>query len=268
MQELTTEEIKDIQLSILDRVHKWCQENALDYTLDFGTLIGAIRHKGYIPWDDDIDVSLLRDSYDKLIKTFNGNPPEFLKLYSIETDPNYILPFAKIADTRYLIVEPIVLTPGLGINIDVFPYDSIPEGDAEWHKFQSKQDYYSKQYARTHSNPCKKGLSLYKRVYLLGSRLLAFGHSARYYSKKKQSLIIENPDSKYVSFALDFFTPVRTLRDNFAGYIDVNFEGRKFKALSEYDNHLRQYYGDYMQLPPKEQQMTHHKYKAYYKEIY
>ena len=71
MKQITLEELKRIQLSILDRVAEFCEKNAINYWLDCGTLLGAVRHKGYIPWDDDIDIGMLRPDYDRFLKTFN-----------------------------------------------------------------------------------------------------------------------------------------------------------------------------------------------------
>ena len=97
MRELTLQEHKDVQLEILQKVHDFCEANNIRYSLVYGTLIGAIRHQGYIPWDDDIDIYMLREDYDKLIASFNKDiNNKLFRMRSLETHANYLLPFSKV----------------------------------------------------------------------------------------------------------------------------------------------------------------------------
>ncbi|MBQ8445584.1 MAG: LicD family protein, partial [Opitutales bacterium] len=128
MREITHEELKQIQLGILDKVHEFCEKNGITYFLSSGTLIGAVRHKGYIPWDDDLDLYMPRADYDKFIKLFSANSPENTKLLSLETDKKYQYPFAKVIDDRTEMVETAVGESfKIGVYIDVFPVDSVPD---------------------------------------------------------------------------------------------------------------------------------------------
>ena len=102
---ITKEEMKKIQINILDDVSKFCDENNIKYWIDCGTLLGAIRHKGYIPWDDDIDIGMLREDYDKFIKLYNSKKSKY-KLKCIELDKTYEYPFGKVIDTDTILYEP------------------------------------------------------------------------------------------------------------------------------------------------------------------
>lgn len=104
MKHIDIDELKQIQFDILVAVHDFCVEHDLKYTLAFGTLLGAVRHKGYIPWDDDIDIAMCRKDYDFFVSHFNGTS-DFYKVYDIRTDEDYVYGFAKVADTRTVLVE-------------------------------------------------------------------------------------------------------------------------------------------------------------------
>ena len=97
MKTINIKELKEIQIAILNDIDKFCKKNQIKYWLDYGTLIGAIRHSGYIPWDDDIDIGMLREDYDKFIKTYNNQATKY-KLLACENDNDYYFPFAKVID--------------------------------------------------------------------------------------------------------------------------------------------------------------------------
>ena len=96
MQELTLQEIKEIELEILKHFHAFCQENNIRYFISHGTLLGTIRYKGFIPWDDDIDVLVPREDYDRLLAIFQDN--ERYQLFHFEKDSRFLFPFAKLCD--------------------------------------------------------------------------------------------------------------------------------------------------------------------------
>ena len=102
---LQIEEVKQIQLGILDVVADFCDQNQIQYWIDSGTLLGAIRHKGYIPWDDDIDVGMLREDYDRFTKLFNEKNDRF-QFCCIENSPEFFVPHGKVTDTSTVLYEP------------------------------------------------------------------------------------------------------------------------------------------------------------------
>ena len=126
MRELELEEIRNIQLDILKRVAGFCEEHCLRYFLYHGTLIGAIRHKGYIPWDDDIDIARPRPDYEKFINTFNGYD-ENLTVYDCTQNKKYNYLVAKVSYKKSLLLEYTNISfNDMGINIDIYPLDGLP----------------------------------------------------------------------------------------------------------------------------------------------
>ena len=124
------QELRQIQMGILDEVHRFCEAHGLRYFLSSGTLIGAVRHKGYIPWDDDIDIYMPREDYEKLMVIGAKGLPDNLHLQTNETDPAYMMPFAKIRLGDTFFPEGGKGYDRLkfqGIFIDVFPYDKLPQ---------------------------------------------------------------------------------------------------------------------------------------------
>ena len=126
---ITIEELKRVQLEILDMVTQFCDANGIRYWLDSGTLLGAIRHKGYIPWDDDIDLGMLREDYERFVSVFNESNDRY-RVLSFEWNPDFGFPFAKVCDTTTVLYEPDERGRKMAINIDIFPYDRAPDDDA------------------------------------------------------------------------------------------------------------------------------------------
>ena len=139
MREITDKELLQLQLDILRDVDAFCRKNGIEYFLVGGTGIGAVRHGGYIPWDDDIDIGMRRPDYNRFIESFNGSYSH-LKVYAPEINLNYYAPYANVCDTRTLLDEgenghrkdPI------GVKIDIFPYDPIPSDEKLFESLRSK----------------------------------------------------------------------------------------------------------------------------------
>ena len=125
---INTEELKQIQLQIMDYFHSWCKEHGIRYYITAGTLIGSLRHKGYIPWDDDIDVVMLRAEFDKLIHDFPKSETGHFRLLSIETDSTCKYTYAKLYDDRTVFIEgdEKAIHP-IGVNIDIFPLENATD---------------------------------------------------------------------------------------------------------------------------------------------
>ena len=132
MNEIQIEELREIQMSILDGVDKFCRAKDIKYSISGGTLLGAIRHKGYIPWDDDIDISMLREDYERFEKEFPECYEGHLCLATLRRRKDWTLAFGKVYDSRtmgFMIGNKSVVT---GVNIDVFPLDDVPDINEEW----------------------------------------------------------------------------------------------------------------------------------------
>lgn len=271
MRKIDTEELKKIQLKILREVADFCEKNNIKYWIDCGTLLGAIRHKGYIPWDDDIDVGMLREDYDKFQRIFNKEDGKYT-FVSYESDPTFYLPSGKVIDNSTVLYEPDENGVKLAVNIDIFVYDNAPDDDKEVKKMFDERDRLRNAYMRTseHINFEKNFL---KRILRLGRKIL---YKIRYcgraqYCKDAIANMIKN-SKKYATCKTervgDFMSFSRMVcsRRAFDSFVDVEFEGEKYKAPVGYDEWLRAFYGDYMQLPPVKERVSHHFFVAFYKD--
>ena len=130
MRKLSPEEYKKVLLSILTRIDSICRENGLKYMLAYGTLLGAVRHKGFIPWDDDIDLLLPRKDYETLRSVAKSFNTKEWKLLSYSNEPRFLLPFMKYCN-KHTIVTPPRFNTGFvyGLSIDIFPLDYAPNND-------------------------------------------------------------------------------------------------------------------------------------------
>ena len=125
MKNIGLDELKRIQIAILDKVHAFCLENNIIYFLSCGSLLGAIRHGGYIPWDDDIDLFMPRESYERFISSYN-EADNGTRVRTLFTDKRYYYSFAKVEDVNTILVEKLPEKMDIGVNIDIFPIDGVP----------------------------------------------------------------------------------------------------------------------------------------------
>ena len=128
MKKIDIVEAKKMMLDILKTVAKFCDENNLRYFIFYGTYLGALRHKGYIPWDDDIDIAMPRPDYEKFMEIFHA---ENLAVWTWRKDNKYLLPFAKVYDTRTEVHENADFGETFGVNIDIFPLDGLPKKQSQ-----------------------------------------------------------------------------------------------------------------------------------------
>lgn len=258
MKKLELSEIKQIELNILLCFRQFCEENHLRFSLAGGTLLGAIRHHGFIPWDDDIDVCMPRPDYEKLLKLFKGN--ERYKLVSNELG-NCSIPFAKMLDMNTQIDSKYADQEGINhLWIDIFPVDGLPENMVE-----VEQVY--------------KNCNFYRTIFMLNDAKLGEGTTtARKYAKyilkplaviygkgrsihKIESIAERCPyeTSNYVGIITWglYGAGERMPKNEFEKFVEVEFEGEKFPAFSCWDSYLHGLYHDYMKLPPIEKRKTH-----------
>ncbi len=244
-------------MGILDAVHEFCMSNGIMYSLSSGTLIGAVRHKGYIPWDDDIDIYMLRKDYERFLATFGYNGSRYTVL-DPKKENHYFYTFAKVVDNRTMMVEDEVEGYNIGVYIDVFPIDYVTEDLNKRAKiFKRKRLLYK-------IRRCKLSSKNYLR-----SRLA-------YYCYKYLPISVKMIES-YIERMTQYELPTETLCNmceagpsikgcfpaiDFASVIDMPFENRVYKAMAGYEDYLSRTYGDYMTLPPVEQRQTH-SFKAY-----
>ena len=272
MKEIGVEELKKIQMDILIEVDKWCKEHNVNYFIDCGTLIGAVRHKGYIPWDDDIDISMLREDYEAFIKEFNKNRNDDLEVMHARTNKGFPYEFAKVQKKNTRMIEKNACEFDIGINIDIFPYDYLaPTKDMAVDRANKllkkcKIPQFVFEWKLTLGNKLRKR-PLHKRIIVDLFKFITLPFSVDWCTHKMDTIATTyyNTDYKYLSGmcsrrynAKEFFE-----REWMKNTIDIEFEGHTFKAPSNYDMVLRAQFGDYMQLPPEEQRVSHHEFKAY-----
>ncbi|MBQ3403176.1 MAG: LicD family protein [Synergistaceae bacterium] len=265
MHQLTLEELRKNQLEILDVVSSFCEERGINYWLDFGTLIGAIRHKGYIPWDDDIDISMLRPDYDKFMREFNGHNPRY-DFHSIENDPDFPYAFGKVMDKKTTLYNSGIKWH---VNIDIFVMDNAPDDDREARKMFFTRRWLNRSNARRvvsvlNLPPAIRRKNILRRLceYITRGILRVFPRN--YFTRK--IIEVSKRYSNQATRRVGNFTGAQDAmidREALSSVIDVEFEGRTYKAPSGYDEWLRLIYGDYMELPPVEERVTNHELKAY-----
>jgi len=266
MKELSLPEIKQIELDILKVFHSFCVENNIRYYLAFGTLLGAIRYKKFIPWDDDIDVLVPREDYNRLLTLFQDG--ERYKLFAFEKNRSYAFPFAKLCDMTTQLEE--IVYPNnkmqLGVNIDIFPLDH----------FDDDLDKAKKEVRRIRKyNACLSYLKVENVQSRNIARLIIWKviiawckiHGSAYYIRKviKECNKSEQKNSRFIGAKVWPIWGDRIIVPSqaFEGATEVEFEGVKFPAPIGYDVYLTCLYGDYMPEPPVEKRKTHHSFNAY-----
>lgn len=261
---IEVEELKKIQLEILKNVADFCEKNQITYFLQYGTLIGALRHKGFIPWDDDIDIGMLRPDYEKFLATYNLSSERY-KVCDVSNSKQHMWAFGKVVDTHTVLYEPDEHGVKTSVNIDVFVFDNATENE----KKRYKQFIYSRRMTtlnniRTRLWLSDKGTfnSFVKRLIYPFLLVVPKNYFAKKIVKKaKKNMSIQT------SLVGDFCERNPILfyeRELFAETIKVEFEGELFNAPKGYDGWLRKIYGDYMQLPPEEERVRHHRFIAFY----
>lgn len=261
MKKISLEEQKTIMLNILDAVVNFCEKNNLRYFLAYGTTIGAVRHKGYIPWDDDIDICIPRPDYEFLLKNFDKENSLY-KTISIYNNQDYGMPFAKVHDTRTRINERKYKADNYGIYIDVFPLDGV---------FSDLQIYLCWSLRKILN--CKKaeigqGRSKIKDTLIYICKGFLFPIKTRHIIKMMNRIgkIKDFESSNYVESFFSTTTKKEKFRKSvFNNYRLQEFEGRNYRIPVDYDTYLKQQYGDYMKLPPLEKQKSHHDSEAWWK---
>ncbi len=264
MEELYFEKLRKTQLEILRFLKKICMENNINYFLDSGTLIGAVRHGGFIPWDDDIDIGMARSEYERLIKIWKETYEDEKISYYLkckEIDKTCAMPFAKLCKKNTKIVEHE--TNGSsgthGISIDIFPFDDIPEKESfsfgirlRIAKFLVVVSLYKNGY---------KGFKNRFRKILCGSfswlpyhviNLFQYNTYTKYNNQMKKEMACYIFSRGYKSCHGD-------KEKVFGKGNEIEFEGEMFSCPVDYDTYLRTQYGDYMKLPPKENQKSNHR---------
>ncbi|MEE3458419.1 MAG: LicD family protein [Candidatus Faecousia sp.] len=268
MKELTTVELRKEQLRILDAIAAFCKEKNLRCYLFAGTLIGAVRHQGYIPWDDDLDICMLRADYDRFLREFPDNGDFWIAC--ADNTPGYYLAAAKVVSKRTVLMEQVANPIPLGVNVDVFPIDALPDSDKELHRLNQKISKY-RNLLLLKNTLRSADRSKAKNAVLAVSQLLSRPLSTAVLLRKIDKLARSYSGMPGCSRVGDISVFTYGMREVFSAAVfsdtvSLPYEGKEYPAPSGYHDLLSRMYGDYMKLPPAEKQITHHAFTAYWKE--
>lgn len=251
--------LKNIELNMLCEIDKICREYQIRYSIAAGTLLGAARHKGFIPWDDDIDIMMYREDYCKL--------KECITLYSKElywvdyyTYEGYPYPFSKIMKKNTIFIEESnkYATAPNGVFIDVFPIDNTEDNFMKRKKqYQRVMKWKQRLVTRENYYFGQTGIKeLYRKV-----RKNIYNLVPKNFFIKKIDKECFQYSNTNILISLTGTLGVKKVtfpRAWFENYIELEFEGSKFMAIGEYKKYLELTYGDYMKFPPRESQVPHH----------
>ena len=264
MKELSLRELQLFTLDILKDVHTFCVNNHLNYSVAFGTLIGAIRHQGFIPWDDDIDIVMPRPDYERFCQTYLSDK------YSVKhrgNDKDCMIAFARVYDCKKTFVkEPIPwCKEPTGAWIDIFPIDGAPISQEEQQQqFDKAKKLWIKavKVRQTRVAHFSRNLSIFRNYKLLNRKVRFLnGHVISSLLDKHEAIMRlvpfgSTPYCMHLS-VLDAKHPEVVKTDSMQRFILKPFEDTTVMVMEDYDKILRVTYGDYMQLPPEEDRVGH-----------
>lgn len=262
---MTQEELRQIgllQLDILDQVHRICQKHNLVYYMIGGTLLGAVRHKGFIPWDLDIDIAMPREDYDRFKEVCQTEMVGPYRYMDYQSHRNYIRPHALVvrSDTKihlkYDRVNPQMFD--LGVYIDVFPLDNAPdnEKDRECHAKKLKRLRWFKDLRIPYCYSYKT----WRRFIHRSISFLVSWIPLKVINRHQQKLMqkYHTEQTKCICSMASHYSYRRQCmpREIYGTPVLLEFEGRQYYAPREYTQYLIRLYGDYMRLPPPEKRQA------------
>lgn len=268
MKELNSVELKKTEIGILRYIDDICGKNKLTYFLSGGSLLGAIRHKGFIPWDDDLDIMMPRPDFMKLVKLLETG--DRYRCNFIYSKKDHYINFAKVVDKKTTLIETKMplYEEGLGVFVDIFPLDGLPNNVNTLKRYYRRIMFYRHMRNWAYSennNSTSTGQSLIKKMLHPYARKKGW----RYWVEKidEYGRKYDYDKAKYVGVPTSGYDEREVFtKEAFSGVLRVPFEEYEFDIPVGYDEYLTKLYGDYMQLPPEDKRVTRHTFKAYWKE--
>lgn len=257
---LTIKEVQGIELEIMQCLHIYCQEHQLKYCMAYGTLLGAVRHEGFIPWDNDMDIWMPRPDFEKLLKMVQNDPlAPHLECVHYTTDSQYHYQVIRVCDMRTTVCPPYIREQPekMGVWVDIFPVDGVWEKPWQ-HPIQQMLLWFYKKlqladiYALADGKGLKKKIKRFVHVIFPGEnniheyKIDCYAAKCRYEEHVFCSDTVERNKR-----------PICLPRENFDSPVEMKFEKYKFWAPKNWKEYLEAAYGDYMQLPPESRRQTH-----------
>lgn len=267
--ELTSEELKRIEIGILKDFNDVCEKNGLRYSIAFGTLLGAVRHGGFIPWDDDIDIIMPRPDFEKFSKIADNVLKTDHKLISIDTEKKFMAPLAKIINTNTSLYEnEHASRVTLGVYTDIFVYDGMPEEKNKWNRIFKIAHLLQRGWGFCECSLYSKTPLPLRPIRRLCNKTML----ARFFSKEMNRRAKKYPfeNSKYMTDNMFLGQGLQERQENifrtdeFRKLTEYQFEDISVKGFKNYDLFLSRWYGDYMTLPPEDEQVSNHDFNAYW----
>lgn len=252
---ISKEELKQLQIDILDHIDAFCRKHDINYSLAFGTLLGAVRHGGYIPWDDDIDIMMLREDYERFQELYlKENTSDIYELINSERTKGYSCYFIKIHDNRTLINEEYQYKD-LGVNVDIFPIDALPCTRLGifflW-------IFNSFTFTLLTWNRSRKKQRSFLRTLIIRSATFLF--PARYVKKVMDFVFKRIPKCPITGGASLHYWKFKQKQVPLAVFTelaDIKFEDKSYVTIKDYHTYLSALYGDYMTPPPESQRIEY-----------
>ncbi len=267
--ELSLKESQEAALEVLKVISRICDEEGLRYYLAWGTLLGAVRHSGFIPWDDDIDIMMPRPDYDKLIEYYIEHKDQLknYQLLNIYTNKDYIYILSRFSDSRFYVKYKDAIDYGLGAFVDIYPLDGLGN-DYSTAKKNMKKYGFLRHIIKLHEpgiyipSPDGVAKSVLKKISYDVSAIFGREYMIKYVDKKCSKIDFDS--SKYVGIpTVETMESCILKKEWIEKSVDKEFEDSIFHIPAKYDELLTHRYGDYMKLPPKEEQIAHHFYSIF-----
>lgn len=269
MRNLEVDEIKKIASDILAYIKLVCERNNIQYYLAYGTVLGAIRHKGFIPWDDDIDVCMTRDNFNKFSEAMKNDTESPYELLYLDNE-KYTLPLPKVVDTRtelsqYTQREKMLL----GVYVDVFILDNVPDDRALRERFYKKLGHLQTCWTYAQYKWTYRGKSVKQVIYEL-LHFYVILSNPRHYAMRLEKLAAKYSSADTLLMGTMTFAGYGRSKETFEKRIfgkgsKAIFEGNEYVIPELYDEYLTFLYKDYMQLPPEDKRCSRHSFIAYHK---
>lgn len=260
-----TSDIRRLQLidtDILKKVVAVLEQHQLNYYMIGGTLLGAIRHKGFIPWDDDMDIAMPRKDYELFLNQFAQELPDNFNVVNFKTDKNYKYYITRIENINYKVREirnQDFYESFAHVSIDIFPIDGTPDNKILRKIYYFRVLFYRALVSLVQKNNIdrarKRGL-LEKLIIFIGTHLplQKFLKANKLQYRIDKLLCQQRPDSQFAGTIMGAYRVKEIVPRYYFGQGKYyEFEGYRFKGPSEYNAYLKHMYGDYMKLPSKEQ---------------